>query len=115
MNAHLETTFKKGFLLTEENLIKLDDIIRKRLISNDANAKLQFKVFRVDGMLVEFDTPTAVASEENSSRNAIKRLEIISDGISYKLKLLFDPKENTDLRIESNDRDLAYLLFSDIK
>lgn len=115
MNAHLETIFKKGFLLTEENLIKLDDIIRRRLIANDANARLQFKVFRVDGMLVEFDTPTAVAAEENSSRNAIKRLEIISDGSSYKLKLIFDPKENTDLRIESNDRDLAYLLFSDIK
>lgn len=115
MNAHLETTFKRGFLLTEEALIKLDDIIRKRLQTNDPAAKIQFKVFRADGMLVEFDSPTAVAAEENSSRNAIKRVEILSSEQSYKISLKFDPKDNTDLAIEANDRDLAYLLSSDIK
>ena len=57
MNASLETIFKKGFKLTEENLIKLDDIIRKRLsIPGSPNPVLKFKVFRVDGMLLEFDT-----------------------------------------------------------
>jgi len=115
MNAHLETNFKRGFLLTEEALIKLDDIIRKRLVAADSSATLQFKVFRADGMLVEFDNPSAVAAEENSSRNAIKRVEILSAGTAYKLSLKFDPKDSTDLAIEANDRDLAYLLASDIK
>lgn len=115
MNAHLETNFKRGFFLTEESLIKLDDIIRKRLVAGDLEVKMQFKVFRADGMLVEFDNPSSVAAEENSSRNAIKRVEILSDGATYKLSLKFDPKDNTDLSIESNDRDLAYLLASDIK
>lgn len=115
MNAHIETNFKRGFLLTEEALIKLDDIIRKRLTGVNASARLQFKVFRADGMLVEFDNPGAVAAEENSSRNAIKRVEILAAGPAYKLSLKFDPKENTDLAIEANDRDLAYLLASDIK
>jgi hypothetical protein len=115
MNAHLETNFKRGFFLTEEALIKLDDIIRKRLLTADPEATLQFKVFRADGMLVEFDNPSAVAAEENSSRNAIKRVEILSAGTAYKVSLKFDPKDNTDLAIEANDRDLAYLLASDIK
>lgn len=115
MNAHLETNFKRGFFLTEEALIKLDDIIRKRIVAADPDAKLQFKVFRADGMLIEFDNPSAVAAEENSSRNAIKRVEILANGTAYKLSLKFDPKENTDLAIEANDRDLAYLLVSDIK
>lgn len=115
MNAHLETNFKRGFLLTEEALIKLDDIIRKRLLTTDPDAMLQFKVFRADGMLVEFDNPSGVAAEENSSRNAIKRVEILSAGAAYKVSLKFDPKDNTDLAIEANDRDLAYLLVSDIK
>lgn len=115
MNAHLESNFKQGFLLTEEALIKLDDIIRKRLLAADPQATVQFKVFRADGMLVEFDNPSAVAAEENSSRNAIKRVEILSTGAAYKLSLKFDPKDNTDLAIEANDRDLAYLLASDIK
>jgi hypothetical protein len=66
-------------------------------------------------MLVEFDTPAAVAAEENSTRNAIKRVELLAAGASYNLSLQFDPKENTDLEIEADDRDFAYLLFSDIK
>lgn len=115
MNAHIENNFPRGFILTEEALIKLDDIIRKRLTAVDPAATLQFKVFRVDGMLVEFDNPGAVAAEENSNRNAIKRVEILSAGSAYKLSLKFDPKENTDLAIEANDRDVAYLLASDIK
>jgi len=115
MNAHLETTFKRGFLLTEETLIKLDDIVRKRLESADPLAKVSFKVFRADGMLVEFDTASLVAAEENSSRNAIKRVEILSSANFYKLSLRFDSKEGTTLEIEANDRDLAYLLASDIK
>lgn len=115
MNAHLESNFKKGFFLTEEALIKLDDIIRKRLRAVDAEASLKFKVFRADGMLVEFDNPSAVAAEENSNRNAIRRVEILSSGMFYELSLTFDYKDNTDLAIEANDRDLAYLLASDIK
>lgn len=115
MNAHLETTFKRGFLLTEESLIKLDDIVRKRLEAADPTTKIQFKVFRADGMLVEFDTASSVAAEENSSRNAIKRVEILSSASAYKLSLKFDAKEGASLEIEANDRDLAYLLVSDVK
>lgn len=115
MNAHIENNFARGFILTEEALIKLDDIIRKRLTTVNPAVTLQFKVFRADGMLVEFDNPGAVAAEENSSRNAIKRVEILSAGPAYKLSLKFDPKDNTDLAIEANDRDVAYLLASDIK
>lgn len=115
MNAHLETSLKRGFLLTEESLIKLNDIVRKRLGAADPTAKLLFKVFRADGMLVEFESASSVAAEENSSRNAIKRVEILSSTDAYKLSLKFDVKENTSLEIEANDRDLAYLLASDIK
>lgn len=115
MNAHIENTFKRGFILTEEALIKLDDIIRKRLTATNPAAALQFKVYRSDGMLVEFDNPSSVAAEENSNRNAIQRVEILSVSASYRLSLNFDSKENTDLDIEANDRDLAYLLASDVK
>ncbi|MCO7516400.1 hypothetical protein NJF44_15785 [Pseudomonas guariconensis] len=114
MKAYLETSFKKGFLLTEEGLIKLDDIVRKRLFPAEPSKTLKYKVFRVDGMLLEFDVPAEVVSEENSSRNAISRLEVSYAGDS-KFQLVFDPKKEVELEIESDDRDLAYLLFSDIK
>lgn len=115
MNAHLDTTFKKGFLLTEEGLIKLDDIVRKRLANAVANVSVDFQVRRVDGMLLDFDGTSGVISEENSHRNAIKRIVVTSVSDVHKLALAFDAKDGVDLRIEATDRDLAYLLFSDIK
>lgn len=115
MNAHLDFTFQRGFFLTEESLIKLTDIIRNRLQSVDPNASLIFKVFRADGMLVEFDTPADVVAQENSTRNAIRRVALISTGASYKLELTFDHLEQTELEVDADDRDMAYLLQSDIK
>lgn len=115
MNAHLTTAFKKGFFLTEESLIKLDDIIRKRLVAVDPSAQIKFKVFRVDGMLLEFDNPSDVIAEENSSRNAVIRVALNATGADCVLKLDFDSNDETDLTIESKDRDLAYLLYSDLK
>jgi len=72
VNAHLETNFRRGFLLSEENLIKLTDIISKRLAPIESDAKVLFKVYSIDGMLLELDTPSSVAAQENSSRNAVK-------------------------------------------
>ena len=115
MNAHLETNFRRGFLLSEENIIKLTDIISKRLAPFESDARVLFKVYSIDGMLLELDTPSSVAAQENSSRNAVKRVDFVSSGASCKLLLQFDPEDNVDLKIESSDRDLAYLLFSDIK
>lgn len=115
MAAYLTTTFKRGFLLTEESLIKIDDLIRKRICEVDPESKITFNVFRKDGMLVEYESPGEVVKEENSLRNAVRRIDIVCEQGSVKLKLVFDEKESVDLEIESENRDLAYLLFSDIK
>lgn len=115
MNARLRTNFERGFFLTEENLIKINDIIKKRLSPVDTNIEPTFRLTRADGMVVEFSNPNSVAEEENSTRNAIKRIEIFSVSEDHKIILTFDEKEETDLIIESTNRDLAHLLASDIK
>ena len=115
MSAYLETNFRRGFLLSEENIIKLTDIIMKRLAPLENDARVHFKVYSIDGMLLELDTPSSVAAQENSSRNAVKRVDFVSSGASFKLLLQFDTKDSVELKIESSDRDLAYLLYSDIK
>ncbi len=115
MNAQLQMDFKKGFLLTEEHLVKLSDVVHRRLSDAHIDTPLTFKVYQVDGALFEVEKYDLVTCEENSKRNAVKRLELLSDAKPFSLKLIFDPKEFVDLSIESDNKDFAYLLFSDIK
>lgn len=115
MSAYLTTSYKKGFLLTEEALIKIDDLIRKRLVAADPEAKVIFRVFRTDGMLLEYDAPSEVVAEENAARNAVKKIEIVCELKAAALKMTFDSSESVDLKLRSENRDLAYLLFSDLK
>jgi len=115
MSAYLTTSYKKGFFLTEEALIKLDDIIRKRLDETDQKVKVIFKVYRTDGMLLEYESPGEVVGEENAVRNAVKRIDIVGLSNTTRLKMIFDSQESVDLQLNSENRDLAYLLFSDLK
>lgn len=115
MSAYLQTSLKHGFYITEESLIKLDDIIRRRLLAYSSDVVLTSKVYRLDGMLVEFESAGNIAKEENSSRNSILRIDLLSNTPTYNLSLSFYSKTGTVLQIAADDRDLAYLLASDIK
>lgn len=115
MNAHLQSEFKKGFFLTEENLIKLSDIIHRRVADVGINARTHFKVYRIDGVVYEVEGYAPVIGEENSRRNAIKRLEILCNLKPFELKITFDEKEPVELLVEADNKDFAYLLYSDIK
>lgn len=115
MSAFLKTEYKKGFLLNEEGLIKIHDLVRKRMINENAEAELKFKVYRTDEMLLEYKSPSEVALEENAPRNSVKRVELHCDGSLGTLRLTFDASEPIDLHLMSENRDLAYLIFSDVK
>ena len=73
MKARVKQNFKKGFFLTEENIIKLDDIITKRLKEKDFNEKLTYKVYRKDSFVFETTEHQKIIDEENSRRNLIDR------------------------------------------
>ena len=117
MPAYLNTQYKQGFYVSEESLIKLVDIVRRRLSPSDPASKIKFRVFRTDGMVIEYESPTQVVSEENAPRNAAKRVEVIGEysETSSKFKIVFDREDSIDLQLQSENRDLAFLLFSDIK
>ncbi len=116
MKAYIDHYFKNGFFLNEENLIKLTDIINKRLKEKDIlPTELKYKIIRSDSMLFETKDYNEIIREENSKRNLIRRLELSIENDTISLELAFDKSENTFLSIESIEKDFAYLLFSDIK
>jgi len=115
MKAHVKQNFKKGFFLNEENIIKLDDIITKRLKEKELDGKLTYKVYRSDSLVYETTEHKIIINEENSKRNLINRLEVFHDSENISFKMTYDKEENTRIEIEATEKDFAYLLFFDIK
>lgn len=115
MKAYIDHNFKRGFFLSEEQLIKLDDLIKKRINEREAHSVLEYKVYRADGLVYTTGDHKVVLAEENSSRNAITRLMLsyVDDNTNFLLDL--DHTEGAKLKVEAADKDFAYLLFSDVK
>jgi hypothetical protein len=115
MKAYLKQNFKKGYLLTEETIIKISDIILKRFKETGIKEELNYKVYRKDSLVYETTDYKKFLEEENSKRNLINKLDIYHNCDNLKFKLTFDKEEGVNLEIEASEKDSAYLLFSDLK
>src|SRR5687767_6503838 len=113
MAAYVEHKFTRGFLLDEERLRRLRDIIAKR--TEHANLPLTFKVYRGDSYSYETDSLDDVAREDNEDWRKITRLDVLINGkdeLSFELTF---SKDGAFLKIVGADRDKVFLLFSDIR
>ena len=113
MKVSFEHEFKKGFFLSEESLIKIDDIIKNRF--NNEVIDISFRIFRIDGVLIESDSINSILEEENAPRNFIQRIVIEAETDSHYMLLEFDTEESISLSIISDSRDFANLLIADLK
>ncbi|MGE6790618.1 hypothetical protein ACQKFS_01115 [Pseudomonas guineae] len=115
MKALLKKEFAKGFSLEEENIIKLADICKKRLSEAEITDSLKYKIYRKDSMVYESSEYAQLLQEENSTRNQITRIDISCNADDFSMRLTFDKEDKVTLQIEAEDKDQAYLIFSDIK
>jgi len=114
MGAYVNKYYSEGFLLKEESLLKIEDIIKRRMSSLE-EFSISYVVYRSDDYFVTYTDVSDVLSEENSKRNAIKSLRIVFKTNDTKGRLDLDQEEKSLIRLESEDRDLAFLLASDLK
>lgn len=116
MAAFVNHVFKKGFILDEERLRKIVNIINKRLQEQDQNFHVGFKVYRADDFYYTTDNIDTILSEENLPWEKIRELIITAEYDQIvTISLDFDIYDYTRLKIEGEDRDFIYLLFSEIK
>jgi hypothetical protein len=115
VKTRLSNEFKKGFLVSEEHLVKIADIIGKRANERNVVASLHYKAFRSDGVTYETESYTGILSQENSKRYAVTALKISCKNDTLEFDIKFDAAQGSSIAIESADRDFAFLLFSDIK
>jgi hypothetical protein len=115
MNAYAKKEFPGTFLLDEERLTKLSDIIHTRHAGKYPGDQVLFKVFRSDNFVFEAPSYGDVMREENGATNSIRKIEIGIRHDSLRLTLAFDDVRGVSLDIEGEDRDFVFLLYSDIK
>ena len=108
--------FKEGFLLSENSLYKIKDIIEKRLkeIWNE-NPLINFIVERKDWLMFTTNDVNQIISEYNWLKDSIMRIMIIYDNDNNKITLDFNPIKDTNLNIEWFSKDFIILLSWDLK
>lgn len=114
MRASVNVEYNQSFRLSEENLMKIDEFVRRRAVGIE-DFSISYEVSRIDHALITYETPTEVASEENNLAEAAKSLKIAGDSDSFKVQIIFKSRRGVFIDIFSEDRDRALLLASDLK
>lgn len=115
MGANVEHDFQKGFLLGEEQLRRLHDIVQRRAKAIDPNFEVNYRVSRGDSYSYITNSVQDVVNEDNEDWRAISSLDVIvfsQDSFDFKLNF---SKRGISLRISGDDRDSVFLLFSDLR
>lgn len=115
MAAFVEHDFERGFLLDEERLRKIHDLIESRTSKFPTPLSPKYKIFRGDSYSFETNEVAVVAAEDNDDWRAITKLEVLVRQVDvFDFKLSFS-KNGLVAEITGDDRDAVYLLFSDLR
>jgi hypothetical protein len=115
MGAYVHTVYERGFRLAEEHLVRLDNIIRTRTKAVDPDIEIKYRVYRYDDFYIDYGRVSEVVSEENAKRNEIRELSITIEAELIKLVINFSKTRKSFIRLEADNRDLAFLLASELK
>lgn len=116
MAAYVDFNFQRGFLLDEENLRKIHEILSKRI--QDQDAIIKYHIYREDSFSYKTADINEIVKEENKNGNKITEMIVsvskTNEDDNFFFLLRFS-KKGANLKIEDDDRDFVYLLSSDIK
>lgn len=119
--AFIEKSFNKWFIIKEESLYKIKDIIEKRLkeISKE-NLEVNFSIKRENWFMFTTTDISQIIEEYNWEKTLIKRIMIFVDDAEHKdsdkeIKIIFDDRINTSIDISWFNNDFTNLLYSDLE
>jgi hypothetical protein len=117
MAAHVSHKFDKGFLIREEHLRRIHEIISKRAELNGDSRALEINVKRADAFSYSTENVDEIVAEDNSDADKIVSItyEINDYEDDFMVWLDFNKDDGVNLRLNGKDRDQVFLLFSDVK
>ena len=115
MGALVEHDFERGFVLDEERLRKIHDLVETRISKYATPLSVRYKVSRGDSLSYETLSLQDVVNEDNDDWRAITKLELFTtNDETFKFRLTFG-SGTVSLSITGDDRDAVFLLFSDLR
>lgn len=112
MAAYVKYKFTRGFILNEENLRNIHDILSKRLTGEDV--QISYHIFREDSYSYITKDINDIFKETNNKGYKISDFKIASKENGLEFHLDFS-NDGCELKVEGENRDLVFLLSSDIK
>ena len=116
MAAYVEHEFSKGFMLDEERIRKINDIICTRGKEILPEFQPNYEIYRADSFKYTTKDIQDIFREENSEWQKIQRITVrINHDKLFNLELDFDNDGKTRLLIDGEDRDKVFILFSELR
>ncbi len=116
MSAYVRHEFRRGFMLGEEHLRKLNEIVSARVSGIDPAIDLKFEVRRADSFQYKTKDVDRVAREENVANERVLAVALRAErNDEFYFNLEFDHQDGVSLLIVGEDRDAVFLLFSDVR
>lgn len=109
IGAHVKYNFDKGFLLDEEKLRKIHDIITNRVEEN-----IEYLIYRNDSFSFKTTDIEDIFKEENSKWAKFNEIKMNINSENFSFSLDFDEK-TVNLSINGENRDKVFLLYSELK
>jgi hypothetical protein len=114
MAAYADQVLKKGFILDEERIRKINEllIVRGREVSIDCRPS--YMVYRADAFNYVTEDIQDILNENNADWQRLLRITVTMKHIDD-FSLILDFDKETSLHIEGKDRDLVFLIFSELR
>lgn len=114
MAANVHHKFAGVFVIDEGQLRRLNEIVVRRLPSEHL-ARYQMTVSRRDSYSFSTGSIDEVCAEENGPSLEVQKIRFECNDESYKFLLDIDSANGVNVRIDGDDRDSVFLIYSDIK
>lgn len=116
MTAFVEHQFSKGFILDEERIRRINEILISRGKEFSPDIHPSYEVFRADSLKYSTQDIQDIINEKNTEYQKITQIKINLDKEKdLSLELSFNAEGETDLVITGDDRDKVFILFSDLR
>lgn len=112
MAAHVEHEFTGKFVLEEEHLRKLDQMIRQKC---PAEGKYNISVKRTDSAAYTTHNIDDLCAEENGPSATISAIAFLVDSDELTVKLVFVKDKETNLEVIGEERGEVFLIAGDLR
>lgn len=114
MGASVEYEFKKGFILDEERIRKINDLIIGKAHIKSKGITPNYQIYFENSFTFKSNKIQEIFELPNNNVDKITRIKISLNNKNLDLIIDFDIEKSV-MQIEGENRDLVFVLFSDLR